>query len=166
MLRCNVLDLAKPGLAATLAQEQQDDQLNHSKLSDQDAAHEFQRVTGEHKTTFTKEHIAATAHSLFDGLTIDQGTDRIELANELTNSMTDQFVEITPDIYQVPDQFAHDNRFTIEDVTGQRHSILDMKRVKTLCDPNAYGRGKATHRYHGWPARHQLYQQGPSYCSA
>lgn len=132
VLRCNVLDLAKPGLAATLAQEQQDDQLNHSKLSDQDAAHEFQRVTGEHKTTFTKEHIAATAHSLFDGLTIDQGTDRIELANELTNSMTDQFVEITPDIYQVPDQFAHDNRFTIEDVTGQRHSILDMKKGKKL----------------------------------
>lgn len=130
--RCNVLDLAKPGLAATLAQEQQDDQVKHKTLSDLEAAREFQRVTGEHKTTFTKEHIAATAHSLFDGLTIDQSTDRIRLANELTNSMTDQFVEITPDIYQVPDQFAHDNRFTIEDITGHTHSILDMKKGKKL----------------------------------
>ncbi|WP_418969540.1 AAA family ATPase [Alloscardovia omnicolens] len=130
--RCRVLDLAKPGLADTLAQEQHDDQLKNNHLSDHDAAHEFQRLTGEHKTTFTKAHIAATAHSLFDGLAFDQDTDRIELANTLANSMMEQFVEITPDIYQVPDQFAQDNRFTIEDITGKAHSILDMKKGEKL----------------------------------
>ena len=130
--RCNLLELAKPGLAATLAQEQHDDQLNHTKLSDQDAAHEFQRVTGEHKTTFTKAHIAATAHSLLDGIDFDDDDDNVNVPNQLASSFMDQFVEITPDIYQVPDQFAHDNRFAIEDITGHTHSILDMKKGEKL----------------------------------
>ena len=129
--RCNLLELAKPGLAATLAQEQHDDQLNHTKLSDQDAAHEFQRVTGEHKTTFTKAHIAATAHSLLDGIDFDDD-DNVNVPNQLASSFMDQFVEITPDIYQIPDQFAHDNRFAIEDITGHTHSILDMKKGEKL----------------------------------
>lgn len=130
--RCNLLELAKPGLAATLAQEQHDDQLNHTKLSDQDAAHEFQRVTGEHKTTFTKAHIAATAHSLLDGIDFDDDDDNVNVPNQLASSFMDQFVEITPDIYQIPDQFAHDNRFAIEDITGHTHSILDMKKGEKL----------------------------------
>lgn len=130
--RCNLLELAKPSLAATLAQEQHDDQLTHKPLSNQEAAHEFQRLTGEHKTTFTKAHIAATAHSLLDGIDFDDDDDNVNVPNQLASSFMDQFVEITPDIYQVPDQFAHDNRFTIEDITGHTHSILDMKKGEKL----------------------------------
>ena len=130
--RCNLLELAKPSLAATLAQEQHDDQLTHKPLSNQEAAHEFQRLTGEHKTTFTKAHIAATAHSLLDGIDFDDDDDNVNVPNQLASSFMDQFVEITPDIYQIPDQFAHDNRFAIEDITGHTHSILDMKKGEKL----------------------------------
>lgn len=127
LTQSGITSLIKPALIETLLEENPGRSVSQD-LSDEQAHETFEHIVAANRTTFTLEHIRATAASLVDGLQFTTLDDQVSVINEVTQWGKDRFISITPTRYTVPDELKNDPRYSMTNALGETVSVLDRKR--------------------------------------
>ncbi|TCD53847.1 hypothetical protein EJ419_06235 [Alloscardovia theropitheci] len=126
----HILHLMTPLLEANLTDEAHASR--SSNASENEVSQAFEHTVAANKTTFSLDHIIATAQTLTDGLNLKTVDDHVAIAHHITRECLTRFIPITPERYRIPDELVNDPRYTLTTSVGDHVSVLDMKKGTSL----------------------------------